>query len=76
MRKSPRIRRLESDTTLSLTHELEHSLKQLQQSREGHGNGEDSEEDLLLMIGHCMRGLALLGRSKEVENVFARVAIM
>ena len=30
----------------------------------------------LLMIGHCMRGLALLGKGKEAENVFARVAIM
>lgn len=28
------------------------------------------------MIGHCMRGLALLGKGKEAENVFARVAIM
>lgn len=30
----------------------------------------------LLMIGHCLRGLALLGKGKEAENVFARVAIM
>jgi len=30
----------------------------------------------LLMIGHCMRGLVLLGKGKEAENVFARVAIM
>lgn len=37
---------------------------------------EIDESDLLLMIGHCMRGLALLGRGKEVENIFARVAIM
>jgi hypothetical protein len=35
-----------------------------------------SQEDLLLMLGHCMRGLALLGRGKEVESIFARVAIM
>jgi hypothetical protein len=28
------------------------------------------------MIGHCIRGLALLGKGKEAENVFARVAIM
>ena len=35
-----------------------------------------SENELLLMIGHCMRGLAILGRGKEVENIFARVAIM
>ena len=30
----------------------------------------------LNMIGHCLRGLALLGKGKEAENVFARVAIM
>jgi conserved oligomeric Golgi complex subunit 2 len=35
-----------------------------------------SDSDLLLMLGHCMRGLALLGRGKEVESIFARVAIM
>ena len=28
------------------------------------------------MIGHCLRGLALLGKGKEAESVFARVAIM
>jgi conserved oligomeric Golgi complex subunit 2 len=30
----------------------------------------------LLIIGHCMRALALLGKGKEAEHVFARVAIM
>lgn len=35
-----------------------------------------SQEDLLLMLGNCMRGLALLGRGREVESIFARVAIM
>ena len=39
-------------------------------------DGGMNESDLLLMMGHCMRGLALLGRGKEVENIFARVAIM
>ena len=39
-------------------------------------DGGMSESDLLLMMGHCMRGLALLGRGKEVESIFARVAIM
>jgi len=37
----------------------------------------DSSSSLLtIMIGHCLRGLALLGKGKEAENVFARVAIM
>ncbi|GKZ01234.1 hypothetical protein MPSEU_001074500 [Mayamaea pseudoterrestris] len=31
---------------------------------------------LLVMLGHVMRGLALLGRGKEVESIFGRVAIM
>jgi hypothetical protein len=83
MKLAPRIRRLESDTIISLTHRMEQTLRSLQQRREGRlDNTEEDdnklppEEDLLLMLGHCMRGLALLGRGKEVENVFARVAIM
>jgi len=32
--------------------------------------------DALLMLGHCMRGLAILGRGDNVESIFARVAIM
>ena len=36
----------------------------------------EAEERDLLMIGHCLRGLALLGRGKEAEGAFARVAIM
>jgi conserved oligomeric Golgi complex subunit 2 len=88
MKLSPRIRRLESDTVIALTNRTEEILKTLQDRRKaGEIDGTDEEEetsiststfqnDLLLMIGHCMRGLALLGRGKEVENVFARVAIM
>lgn len=78
MKLAPRIRRLESDTIIALTHRMEQTLKNLQQLREG--NAEDDQmppqDELLLMLGHCMRGLALLGRGKEVENIFARVAIM
>jgi len=33
-------------------------------------------DELLLMIGHCLRGLALLGKGADAENAFARVAIM
>ena len=81
MKLAPRIRRLESDTIISLTHRMEQTLKSLQQRRGGRFEGDvdekfPHEDDLLLMIGHCMRGLALLGRGKEVESIFARVAIM
>jgi len=88
MKLAPRIRRLESDTMLSLSYWTETILKRFQ-DRQLSGDDEDlseekddngvsipSENDLLLMIGHCMRGLALLKRGKEVENIFARVAIM
>ncbi len=85
MKLSPRIRRLESDTIISLTFWMELSLKMLQDRRKALGDQMPQEEiqasyppenELLLMVGHCMRGLALLGRGKEVENTFARVAIM
>lgn len=80
MKLAPRIRRLESDTIMSLSHHMDDTLKQLQRRREGsfvEADQEDQlEDELLLMLGHCMRGLALLGRGKEVENIFARVAIM
>jgi conserved oligomeric Golgi complex subunit 2 len=85
MKLAPRVRRLESDTVISLTHRMEQVLRSLQQRREGRlDDGDETaadqnlpkEEDLLLMIGHCMRGLAFLGRGKEVESVFARVAVM
>ena len=81
MKLAPRIRRLESDTIISLTLRMEETLKALQQRREGRIESEEAaklpqEADLLLMLGNCMRGLALLGRGKEVESIFARVAIM
>lgn len=89
MKLAPRIRRLESDTTLSLSFWIEQTLKKLQdnhfnlsKSIEQNISNEDgltecpSENDLLLMLGNCMRGLVLIGRGTEVENIFARVAIM
>ena len=87
MKLAPRIRRLESDTITSLTYRMEEILKILQDRRKSQNDDEEADEEnyvesfspeneLLLMIGHCMRGLALLGRGKEVENIFARVAIM
>jgi conserved oligomeric Golgi complex subunit 2 len=84
MRLASRIRRLESDTVIALTYRMEEMLKTIQSVKdrlEGGENDDSSESSckndlLLLMIGHCMRGLALLGRGREVENIFARVAIM
>ncbi|KAL3913713.1 MAG: hypothetical protein SGARI_000516, partial [Bacillariaceae sp.] len=88
MKLAPRIRRLESDTVIALAHRMEEVLKALQDCRkaqsdrggdEDHDNSSSSfspEKDLLLTVGYCMRGLAFLGRGKEVENIFARVAIM
>lgn len=55
---------------------LRHLREQDSQDSTNLNDEERSEEDLLLMLGHAMRGLALLGRGKEVESVFARVAIM
>jgi len=46
-----------------------------QQHRSNGGSSRDRQEDLLA-IGHCLRGLALLGKGKEAESGFARVAIM
>lgn len=86
MKLAPRIRRLEVETTKALSSALEDILQQIRINRQGdsmdsNGSGhekdeETREETLLLMIGHVMRGLALLGRGKEVESIFARVAIM
>jgi hypothetical protein len=81
MKLAPRIRRLESDTVISLSHRMEQVLRDLQQRREARLEKDEDkqipeEEELLLMMGHCMRGKALLGRGKEVESIFARVAIM
>lgn len=90
LKLAPRIRRLESDTILSLTYRMEEILKIIQENRRkdendattgdnnavNNNSSPENEADVLLMIGHCMRGLALLGRGKEVESIFARVAIM
>ena len=87
LKLAPRIRRLESDSIMSLSHRMEDVLNRLRQVREqeededggpsSEAAGEErSEAEFLLMLGHAMRGLALLGRGKEVESVFARVAIM
>lgn len=87
MKLAPRIRRLESDTVKCLVVRLEGLLMQVRHLEEedcrksndesgssGHGDGR--KEKLLLMIGHCLRGLALLGKGADAESAFARVAIM
>lgn len=89
MKLAPRIRRLEADTVKALTATLEVVLGQMksrkederEQQQQGGSSLDDTvsaeaEERDLLMIGHCLRGLALLGRGKEAEGAFARVAIM
>ena len=86
MKLAPRIRCLESDTIMALSFWTEQILKKIQdrkrfekdtsEEKVDGSSGTPSENELQLMVGHCMRGLALLGRGKEVENIFARVAIM
>jgi len=85
MKLAPRIRRLESDTVKCLVVRLEGLLMQVRHLEDcrksndesgssGHDDGR--KEKLLLMIGHCLRGLALLGKGADAESAFARVAIM
>ncbi|KAL7554248.1 hypothetical protein ACHAWF_017669 [Thalassiosira exigua] len=86
---APRIRRLEADAARCLVGRLESLLAKVRRLAEDSGavgdardgrssDGEEarSSEDLLLMIGHCLRGLALLGRGADAESAFARVAVM
>lgn len=74
LKLAPRIRRLESDTTLCLCQRLEHTLTSMQE--DGKGSDSTTLESTLLILGHCFRGLALLGRGSEAESIFARVAVM
>ena len=88
MKLSPRIRKLEADTVKCLVGKLEELLNRItvdamsnddddNNNTDGHDDvrGEKKEE-LLLMIGNCLRGLALLGKGAMAESAFARVAIM
>lgn len=76
MKLSPRIRKLESDTAKCLVGKLEELLTRMRQDAENDVEDASKKENVLLMIGNCLRGLALLGKGKEAENAFARVAIM
>ena len=83
MKLSPRIRKLESDTTKALLRTLEELLTSIRNNAMEQHNENDpkkrdriSTDNLLLMVGSCLRGLALLGKGAEAESAFARVAIM
>jgi len=81
---APRIRRLETDASQCLGKRMEMVLKRLQEdgvhnmngSKEENDDKQEQHDETLLVMGHCMRGLALLGRAKDVESIFARTAIM
>ncbi|KAL3788091.1 hypothetical protein HJC23_008153 [Cyclotella cryptica] len=87
MKLAPRIRRLESDTSKCLVGKLEELLACIRDdmmedseddadSKNALSRKKDRKEQMLLMIGNCLRGLALLGKGVDAESSFARVAIM
>jgi len=78
---APRILKLESEGAKCLISRLDSILtrmsldvnnKKLPRQQQQRKNLQDD----LLAIGHCLRGLAMLGKGKEAESIFARVAIM
>lgn len=73
LKLAPRIRTLEARTVKALGLLLQDLLQKFASFLDTENS---SMEDDLLILGHCMRGLALLGRGKEVESIFARTAIM
>jgi hypothetical protein len=83
---APRILKLESDVIKCLisrldsiltrmSHDSNNSRQPSSQQQKNANIAKRREEDLL-GVGHCLRGLALLGKGKEAESLFARVAIM
>ena len=79
MKLSPRIRKLESDTAKCLVAKLEELLTCIRNDAMESGEDDSNskkKENMLLMIGNCLRGLALLGKGADAESAFARVAIM
>lgn len=67
LKLAPRIRRLEADVTSCLLKQMETMLQAF---------ASQPDESSLWQLGHVMRGLALLGRGKDVESVFCRIAIL
>jgi len=65
---SGRIYKLESTVYTLLCERFESELHNLQKVS---ASGES-----LRFLGQCMRGLALLGKGKDVESIFARAAVM
>jgi len=90
LKLAPRIRTLEREVVKCLVGRLEivlgqMKIRKMEVDSDVHDDDDDEgskemkkaiEDESLLMIGHCLRGLALLGTGKEAENTFARVAIM
>jgi hypothetical protein len=58
-----------------MSHDSNNSRQPSSQQQKNANIAKRREEDLL-GVGHCLRGLALLGKGKEAESLFARVAIM
>lgn len=69
-------------TTTTTAESLENGISsETKQESNSSSNNSSTTEDpyqafLLLLLGHCMRGLVLLGRCNDVESIFARTAIM
>jgi hypothetical protein len=83
---APRILKLESDVIKCLISRLDSILTRMSQDINNNRQPSSQQEknatiakrrkEDLLGVGHCLRGLALLGKGKEAESLFARVAIM
>jgi conserved oligomeric Golgi complex subunit 2 len=88
---APRIRRLEMDLHKCLAQRMELALNRLpdihqqqQPARTSQSPEHDNalqpqrseQQQLVVVLGHVMRALAISGRSKEVESIFARTAVL
>ena len=78
---APRILKLESEGAKCLISRLDSILTRMSQDINNKKLPRQQQQrknlqDDLLAIGHCLRGLAMLGKGKEAESIFARVAIM
>jgi hypothetical protein len=78
LKLAPRIRILETKIVSALGNLFSDTIQQFAAPRTNTTEQErdTSKEQELLTLGHCMRGLALLGRGKEVESIFGRTAVM
>jgi hypothetical protein len=84
LKLAPRIRRLEGDASRCLAGRLEGLLAKVRRlaeeggaaAAEGRRIRDRRSEVLHITVGHVLRGLALLGRGRDAESAFARVAVM